>query len=74
MSKKAIILNLVSTVLSFLSPQVLRRVAKKLIQFIREEVQDSKNTIDDMLVLPLCDKIESAFDLNDEENEQKENG
>lgn len=62
---KEIAVNLITVVLKMLSPEVLMKVADRLLDAIEDAVKDSENKIDDMLVLPLCGKVREAFQIED---------
>lgn len=42
-------------------------VVKKILDVVRAKVVASENQIDDILVLPLLDKLEEVFELDEDE-------
>ena len=56
---------LLSVALSFLTADQLKKFADMAFDFVENAVQDSSNTIDDALVLPVINRLRSAFDIPD---------
>ena len=56
---------LLSVALSFLTVDQLKKFADMAFDFIEDAVQDSSNTIDDALVLPVITRLRDAFDIPD---------
>jgi len=64
--KKAII-SLVYLLLKLLKPEQLRSFTAMIINEVRTKVKNSEPDWDDKLFLPLCDLIQQAFNLPDNE-------
>jgi len=62
---KTLLTLLVQTLLSLATPEVLKKMADMLLDFVENFVAGTASTIDDDLVLPLCRKIREAFDIPD---------
>jgi len=62
-----IIQKLLGVVLATVSDAILKAIAEAVIGVVREKVVESENRIDDLIVLPLLDKLEVAFELDDDE-------
>ena len=63
--KNAIIVKLIEMLLKLLTPEMLRMVADKILDFVEEKVEDTGTTIDDKLVLPIIKMIRDTFDIED---------
>lgn len=69
--KKALISNLVSVLLTMLTPTALKNIVDGVLDMIEDAVAASENEIDDAIIGPLIKTIRAAFDIpdNDEEKE-----
>ena len=56
---------LLSVALQFLTADQLKKFADMAFDFVEDAVQDSSNTIDDALVLPVINRLRVAFDIPD---------
>jgi len=65
--KLALILKLIEALLKMLKPEVLLRVADKILDYIEDEVAESENKIDDITVLPLIAIIRNTFGIPDDD-------
>lgn len=63
--REQLLMTLVSTFMSLLTPDLLRKFADNVLDFIEEYVEGSKSTVDDALVLPICTLIRTAFNIKD---------
>ncbi len=63
--KTQLISMLVPILTRVLDEKLLRQFADMTLDFIEESVLGSKSTIDDALVLPVCDMIRKTFDIED---------
>lgn len=69
--KKKAIAMLVQLLLSVLSPERLKDFADTALDFIKEKVLGTASTIDDRIVLPICDMIREAFVIPDDNVKEK---
>lgn len=60
-----LIQQLVSALLMMLSPEVLKQALDGLLDLIEDAVAKTENTVDDIIVLGLCQQIRRAFDVPD---------
>ena len=56
---------LMGIALQFLTVEQLKKFADMAFDFVEDAVQDSSNTIDDTLVLPVINRLRDAFDIPD---------
>lgn len=63
MLKVKMISTLIGVLLSFLTPELLKRVVNMLLDEIEKIVKDSANTVDDIAILPIVDLIRRTFDV-----------
>jgi hypothetical protein len=56
---------LLTVALAFLTKDQLKQFADMAFDFVEKAVQDSSNTIDDALVLPVIQRLREAFDIPD---------
>jgi hypothetical protein len=68
--KEKLLIQLINLVIGMINPELLRRLADTFLDFIEDEVVESENKIDDMIVLPLCKVVRDAFDIEDNDDEQ----
>jgi hypothetical protein len=62
---KTLLTLLIQTLLSLATPELLKKLADSLLDFVENFVAGTASEIDDALVLPLCDKIRSTFGIPD---------
>ncbi len=65
--KTLIIKKLLEIILATASEVIIKAIAEAIIDVVRAKVIESENQIDDMIVLPLLDKVEDAFELDDDD-------
>lgn len=65
MMKVMLITQLVKLIMSLLTPDLLKKFADLVLDFVEDHVEGTKSEVDDRLVLPLCGLIRSTFDLPD---------
>lgn len=65
--KEMLIKQLVTVLLSMLSPEMLRKAMDALLDIAEEAVEKSETKVDDSIVLPLCSLIRSTFNIPDED-------
>ena len=63
--KKWMIAKLIQVLLSMLTPELLKIFADKVLDFAEDYVLGTKSTLDDRIVLPLCNMIRGTFDIPD---------
>jgi len=56
---------LMSIVARYLTEDLMKELADKILDFVEEKVEQSENKIDDATVLPVLKKIREAFDIED---------
>ena len=54
---------LIQLLVRVLTPDLLKQYADMTLGFVEDFVKGTKSTVDDRLVLPLCNQIRAAFDL-----------
>lgn len=62
-----VIQMLVSTLISMLTPELLKKFADMVLDFAETAVLGSASKVDDAIVLPLCATIRAAFDIPDDD-------
>ena len=65
--KNKILLFVIEQILNLLSPNLLKDLVDKILDFIEEKVEDTETEIDDKLVLPLVAMAREAFNIPDED-------
>lgn len=63
--KSKLIATMIQMLLTMLTPELLKDFADMALDFIEEKVAGSASTVDDRIVLPLCDQVRAAFDIPD---------
>jgi len=63
--KAKILGYLISLLLRTLTPELLKSFIDKALDFVEEKVLGSESTVDDAIVLPICDMIRKATDVPD---------
>ncbi len=66
--KAKIITTLIGLILRALTPEMLKSFADNLLDWVEDAVEESKNKIDDVTILPLCAMVRSTFDIPDGED------
>lgn len=69
--KQVLISKLITFVLSLLTEDQVRDMARNLIKSIRDQVKNSESDLDDRIALPIIEIIESAFNLETTNDEKK---
>lgn len=65
--KAQLLTMLIQALMAVLTPELIKGLMDKVLDFIEEKVIGSASTVDDALVLPLCDTIRAAFNIPDED-------
>ena len=60
-----LIQQLVSALVVMMSPEILKKGLDALLDTIEEAVGKTENTVDDIVVLGICQQIRRAFDVPD---------
>jgi len=68
--KDRIIAEALAMLLRFLSPEMLREVADKILDLVEDKVEASSTNIDDRIVLPLIEKIRETFNIPDDDDDE----
>ena len=63
--KAMLIQQLVTVLLSMLTPDMLKKAVDSLLDIAEDAVAKSETTIDDKVVLPLIQTVRVAFDIPD---------
>ena len=63
--KTQLISMLISALLSMLNPELLKKFADMVLDFAENYVLGTASTIDDRIVLPICEMIRRTFDIPD---------
>lgn len=64
---KVMLQAVVAVMSQMMTKENLKLVADKILDVIEDVVQDSSNTIDDQLVLPVVKQIRETFDIPDDD-------
>lgn len=59
---------LINTIISMITPQMMKDFADMLCDFIEDKAVDSESKFDDATVLPLCKMVRIAFDIPDQDD------
>ena len=59
--------RVVSAILGMLTPELLKKFADHLLDWVEKFVLGTASTIDDRLILPLCNMIREAFNIPDDD-------
>ena len=65
--QQILITQLIKVIMSMLTPELMRRFADMVLDFVENYVEGTKSTVDDRIVLPLCNLIRTTFDIEDNE-------
>ena len=63
--KAKVLIQLISFVVSMLNPDLMRKFADMVLDFVEDNVLGTKSTIDDAIVLPICGMIRTTFSIPD---------
>lgn len=69
--KQVLITKLITFVLTLLTEDQVREMARTMIRAIKAQVKNSDSELDDRIALPLIQVIESAFNLEENNDEKK---
>ena len=65
--QQILITQLIKVIMSMLTPELMRRFADMVLDFVENYVEGTKSTVDDRIVLPICNLIRTTFDIEDNE-------
>lgn len=57
--------TLIPVLLSMLSPEELKAIADKGLDFLEDFATNSETSLDDKVILPICKMIRTTFDIPD---------
>lgn len=63
--KVKLITSIIQALLSILTPELVGKFADMALDFVENQVKGSKSTVDDAIVLPLCETIRASFGIAD---------
>ena len=63
--KAVLISQLIQIIVSMLTPDLLKKFVDMLLDFVEVYVQGTASTLDDKIVLPICEAIRRAFEIPD---------
>lgn len=66
--KAKLIGYLISLILRQLTPELLKSMADRILDFVEDKVMGSASTVDDAIVLPICGMIRNTFDIPDDDD------
>ena len=66
---KMLIMQLINLILGMLTPELLKKFADMVLDFVEEFVLGTASTVDDAIVLPLCQALRQAFNIPDNDGE-----
>lgn len=61
--KAMILAKLISLIVGMLTPALLKKFADMVLDFVEDYVEGTESTVDDAIVLPICNMIRTAFDI-----------
>lgn len=64
--KEMLIQKLIGVVLSLMTPDLIKSFADLVLDWVEDAVLGSKSTVDDALVLPLCETIRKAMGIQED--------
>ena len=65
--KNILIQQLMQVLMLVLSPEVFKKLIDTVLDIVEAAVEDSETAVDNMLVLPLCNTIRTAFNVPDDD-------
>jgi hypothetical protein len=65
--KAKILGMLVNALMSVLTPELLKDFVDKTLDWVEERVLGSASTVDDAIMIPLCNLVRTAFDVPDDD-------
>ncbi len=71
MDKAGLISMLINLVLSMMTPEILKKFADMVLDFVEDTVANSTTKWDDVTILPMCNVIRSTFGIPDDDEIEK---
>ena len=63
--KQILLTQLIKAIMTMLTPDLMKKFADTVLDFVEEYVKGTKSKVDDNIVLPLCSVIRATFDIKD---------
>ena len=63
--KQILLAQLIKVLMAMLTPELMKKFADMVLDFVENYVEGTKSTVDDKIVLPLCSLIRTTFDIKD---------
>jgi len=63
--KTKMLTMLITTLMGMLSPELLKKFADLILDFIEDTVAKSPNKYDDLIILPTCALVRNTFGVSD---------
>jgi len=60
---------LIQAFLAMLTPELLKKFADMILDFAEEYVLGTASTVDDAIILPICELIRKTFDIPDDDQD-----
>lgn len=70
--KAQILQLLIASLMTFFSEELMKKFADTLLDFVEDFVKGTKSSIDDALVLPLCNRVREAFNITDDDEKPEQ--
>lgn len=65
--KTLLLTQLIKTIMLILTPDLIQKLADTILDFVEDYVEGTKSSVDDALILPLCNLIRTAFSIPDDD-------
>ena len=65
--KAQLLAMLVGAILKMLTPELMKNFLDLTLDFVEQKVQGTQSTVDDAVVLPICNMIRLSFDVPDDD-------
>ena len=62
---KSLLTLLINAIISMLTPDLIKKFADMVLDFVEDYVLGTASTVDDKIMIPICTAIRSAFDIPD---------
>ena len=61
--KEQMLKLLITALLTLFDEALMKQFADSVLDFVEDKVKGTASTIDDRLILPICDKVRSTFGI-----------
>ena len=61
--KEQMLKLLITALLTFFDEALMKQFADSILDFVEDKVRGTASTIDDRLILPICDKVRNTFGI-----------